>query len=273
MRIESIADLVPEVQAAAEMARQAQQEMDFQDRTYKADESVLTATDTAVEKRLSSAIAQRYPAANILGEETVWNWDPARPYTFAIDPIDGTDVFSQGMPGWCVSVGLLDADLQPVAGIISAPAWGLFLLADVGRAATVAGRPIPPLPDMAADARSNLCLSSHVHHEIDLGRYPGKIRNVGSAALHVCFSLVYRAVIGAVEGPGVHVWDLAGAHAIVRPHGVELVYLDGRPVEYRAMIDSGTAEDTILVGTPQRIAALREVVMRRASDSRPSPPA
>jgi fructose-1,6-bisphosphatase/inositol monophosphatase family enzyme len=221
MQIGSIQDLARDVRAAGEMAFEAQRTLRYDERSLKRDGSILTAADKRVEHYLSERIERAYPGTNLLGEESVWSFDPLRPYTFVIDPIDGTDVYSQGMHGWCVSVGLLDQALVPVAGAIYAPRLDLFLLADVGQAATLNGAPIPP-PGRAGhlSAASNVMAYSKVHQQVDLRHYPGKVRSIGSAALHICFTLIYPGVLAAVEGHGVHIWDIAGAHAVVRSHGL-----------------------------------------------------
>jgi myo-inositol-1(or 4)-monophosphatase len=217
VQINSIADLVDHVRRVGEMALEAQRSMGYSDRSYKGDGSVLTETDKRVEDDLTAQIARAYPQANVLGEETVRTYDPVRPYTFAIDPIDGTDVYSQGMPGWCVSVGLFDESWTPIAGILCAPGWGLELFADVGKPATRNGRAIrPPNGSGPLSSQSNVMAYSRIHAQVDWGKYPGKVRSIGSAALHLCFPLIYPAVVGAVEGRGGHIWDIAGAHAILR---------------------------------------------------------
>jgi fructose-1,6-bisphosphatase/inositol monophosphatase family enzyme len=263
VQIHSIESVLDDVRAAAEMALEAQRSMSHADRAYKGDGSVLTETDKRIEDHLSEQIAWAHPRANILGEETVWAYDPAKPYTFAIDPIDGTDVYSQGMPGWCVSVGLLDRSWEPIAGIVCAPGWGLELFADVGKPATCNGEAIQP-PDRSEplSIKSNVMAYSRIHAQVDWSRYPGKIRSIGSAALHLCFPLIYPAVVGAVEGRGGHIWDIAGAHAVVRSHGFDLEYLGGGTVNYAVLRDGSPTGDNILSGSREQIRRLRRAPKR-----------
>ncbi|MBN1579777.1 MAG: hypothetical protein JXA89_03680, partial [Anaerolineae bacterium] len=142
-RIDSINNLLEHVRAAGSIALDAQRSMSYADRGYKGDGSVITKTDKQVEDDLFERISRLYPGANILTEETSRFFNPHKPYTFAIDPIDGTDVYSQGMAGWAISVGLLDRDLEPIAGIVFAPRLELMLFADVGKPATLNGNDIP----------------------------------------------------------------------------------------------------------------------------------
>jgi myo-inositol-1(or 4)-monophosphatase len=259
----SIHQILDHVRTAGAMALKAQRNLRFSDRDYKADESVVTEADRRVEDFLYERIGAGDPEANILTEETRHSFDPEKPRTYAIDPIDGTDVFSQGMPGWCISVALLDQDLVPVAGIIFAPRLELLLVADVGGPATLNGSALPPpAPPDPISVRSNLMVTSRIHKTLDLSGYVGKIRGIGSAALHLCYPLIYPAVVGALEGPGAHIWDIAGAHAINRAQGRDLVYLNGEPIDYATMVDGGPARDVIMSGAEPIVETLRDVLRR-----------
>ena len=103
---------------------------------------------------------------------------------------------------------------------------------------------------------------SRIHTQVNWSRYPGKIRSIGSAALHLCFPLVYPGVYGAVEGRGGHIWDIAGAHAIVRSHGFALAYLGGGQIDYAVMLDGSPTGDNVLSGTVERIEVLRHILQK-----------
>ncbi|HNX49399.1 MAG TPA: inositol monophosphatase family protein [Thermoanaerobaculaceae bacterium] len=256
MRIDSIAKLEGVVRDAGRMALARQRAMRFSDRSFKDDGSIITATDSEVEKLVADAITVLFPFANVLGEESVRRVDPARPYTFAVDPIDGTDSFSQGLPGWCISIGLLDGGLEPVAGIVFAPVLDMLVLADVGCAPTCNGAPAQPGLDRISP-NVNLMLSSRLHQDLDLSGFVGKIRSLGSAALQLCAPWVFPGVIAALQGRGAHIWDIAGAHAIARAGGGDLEWLRGGTVDYSKLMDGSGVEDVIVAGSPASIAAIR----------------
>lgn len=259
MRIDSIAELQGVVQDAGRLALARQRAMRFSDRSFKDDGSILTATDSEVETLLADAIATLFPFASFLGEESVRRVDPASPYTFAVDPIDGTDSYSQGLPGWCISIGLLDAALSPVAGIVFSPVLDMLVLADVGRAPTCNGAATQPGLDRISPA-ANLMLSSRLHRDLDLSGFAGKIRSLGSAALQLCAPWVFPGVIAALQGRGAHVWDIAGAHAIARGGGGDLEWLGGGAVDYSTLMDGSGVEDVIVAGSPVGIAAIRKAL-------------
>ncbi|MFW6136153.1 MAG: inositol monophosphatase family protein [Chloroflexota bacterium] len=254
----SIHELIDHVKRAGAVALDHQRTVRFSDRAYKSDQSVVTEADHQVEDLLYRRIADHDPDANILTEESQHPFHPQRPRTYAVDPIDGTDVFSQGMPGWCISVGLLDCHLVPTAGIIYAPRLDLLLVADGEGSTTLNGSALsPPKPPEPVSVRSNLMVTSRIHKTLDLRGYIGKIRGIGSAALHLCFPLIYPAVIGALEGPGAHIWDIAAAHAITRAQGRDLVYLNGESIDYTNMVHGETARDVIMAGAQPILDTLR----------------
>jgi fructose-1,6-bisphosphatase/inositol monophosphatase family enzyme len=264
MSIRSIAAVLEFVHQAGDMALKGQSRPDLE-RAYKDDGSVLTAIDRQVEDFLVDRLSAGYPEAGFLTEETERSFDPTRPFTFAIDPIDGTDAFSQGMPSWCICVGLLDHNLVPAAGIVYAPRWGSLFFADVGERAQHNGRDIYLREtEQALTETTNIVVHSKAHQELRLEDFPGKVRNVGSTALHLCFPLLYSAVIASISG-NVHTWDIAAAHAINLSIGYALEYHRGGAVDYRDLVEGDPAPDLILSGSVPAIDLIRRALVKRAT--------
>ena len=74
----------------------------------KYDYSPVTVADEAVEQFIIGKIRQTDKTGNfgIIAEESEGDWQNQE-FIWAIDPIDGTRVFLNGVPLWCISVGLL----------------------------------------------------------------------------------------------------------------------------------------------------------------------
>lgn len=89
----------------------------------KADESPVTIADREAEAYLRSAIAARYPAHAVLGEEDGLSGAADATYRWILDPIDGTKSFVRGVPLYGVMVGLV-REGQPVVGVVNIPALG-----------------------------------------------------------------------------------------------------------------------------------------------------
>ncbi len=255
--------IIEHVKQAGQIALAEQRAAHGAERSYKGDESVVTAADRRVEDFLVKHLTALDADANIVTEESSHPFDAQQDRTFAIDPIDGSDVYSQGMPGWCVSVGLLDRELEPQAGVVFAPRLDLLIVAHVGRGVQLNGSPLPRRGRTEPiSIRSNLMVTSRIHKVLDLSGYVGKIRGIGSAALHLCFPLIYPPVIGALEGPGIHVWDMVAAHAANRAQGEDLRYLSGGRIDYGPMVN-GTPGADVVVAAPRRVRPRLRAMLRR----------
>jgi myo-inositol-1(or 4)-monophosphatase len=82
----------------------------------------VTEADRAAESAIRRAIAERYPGHGIRGEEH--GFQPGRePWTWVIDPIDGTRSFILGQLHWATLIALNDGT-RPVVGVSHQPFVG-----------------------------------------------------------------------------------------------------------------------------------------------------
>src|SRR5262245_28297967 len=81
----------------------------------KSDGTVVTEADREAEKAMRARIAQRFPQHAILGEELGPDGPSGARYRWVLDPVDGTILFTLGVPTFGTLVGLLDEG-QPVLG-------------------------------------------------------------------------------------------------------------------------------------------------------------
>jgi myo-inositol-1(or 4)-monophosphatase len=97
----------------------------------------VTAADRGAETAMRALIRKTFPAHGIVGEE----FDDVigdGPYTWVLDPIDGTKSFIAGLPAWGTLIGLLK-DGVPVYGMMSQPFIGERFTGD-GASAKYRGR-------------------------------------------------------------------------------------------------------------------------------------
>jgi len=261
----SLKNLIPAVEEAGKLGMEGQQGVAS---TYKKDGSILTEYDLKINTLLSEEIRRLYPDENLITEEAGSSFDPEKSYTFAVDPIDGTDAYSQGMPGWAVSVGLLDRSLTPVAGIIYAPAWnspgceGTLIFSDKKGEVFINGNKVGIFPEMEeSDSLLQLMVSSRVHQDFNLKAFPGKIRNVGGAVLNIAVLLLYHRIIGTIVSP-CHIWDLAAAHGIIRNAGLSMEYYSGKKIDYHSMLHGENAEEYMLAGSSENIRKIKPYISR-----------
>src|SRR4029079_4804222 len=113
------------------------------DRKSKRD--VVTNVDYASEALVIEAIGERFPADAILAEESGREHGARRTArgrwarrTWVIDPLDGTVNYANGIPFFCVSIGLVE-DGVPVVGVVLDPLRGDCYAAAAGGPATLNG--------------------------------------------------------------------------------------------------------------------------------------
>jgi len=87
---------------------------------FKADNSVVTAMDKAIESRLRELITTQYPDHGIIGEEQEAT-NPGAEINWVLDPIDGTAAFIAGMPVYGTLIALA-MEGTPILGIVDIPA-------------------------------------------------------------------------------------------------------------------------------------------------------
>ncbi len=99
--------------------------------TEKPDGTEVTEADRLAETAIREAITAQYPGHGILGEEFGAHENTDSPYTWIIDPLDGTASFTLGLPSFGVLVALV-VDNEPVVGVIHLPAMGETVYAAKG---------------------------------------------------------------------------------------------------------------------------------------------
>ena len=239
-------------------------------RNHKHDGSIITEADHAVDALLISYISESCPDAAIISEESEGTTPGTNgSWTFVIDPIDGTDAYSQGFPGWCIALGILGADLQPVGAVIYAPRWSSFgegetlLILEPGKAAECNGRTLAREDYTGSiSKRLQIMVSSRIHRIIDLSSFNGKIRTTGSAILHLVSPLLYREISASIQAP-CYIWDMVAAHAILESQGYDLEYLSGGRPDYQKLIHRGKTPEVLLSGTYDDIDVLKGYITSR----------
>lgn len=181
-------------------------------------------TDHAIRDRLQSV----FPDHDVVSEEGDTTWR-GNPWTWVVDPIDGTSNFTAGLPYWSVAIALLHDGL-PVYGCVEAPPLGARFEAIRGRGATRNGEPVHVAEPV--DFRSGR--NSHVPFIVTAGtirRSQGNVRLnarvLGSSALDLALVAAGGAVATYQRVP--KAWDMAAGSLLVEEAGGAHVSL-GTPV-------------------------------------------
>ena len=194
---------------------------------------VVTDLDVAVESTLRGILAiSGHP---ILGEEDFSkNGLPIdlgpkgteRPF-WAIDPIDGTANFINGIPLYAVSVGFFDGAFS--AGAVSLPALKELFFTH-GTGAYLNGKPITAKDSTLATSLVVECFSGDTALTRNsqyalfgaLNEASRGCLRLGSAATSLCYLACGR--IQAVVGIENEIWDVAGGLAVAARAGYEIAF-------------------------------------------------
>ncbi len=206
--------------------------VDFDEKSSRGDP--VTAADLAINEVLRQMLP--FPGEGWLSEETADSRERLEcRRVWVVDPLDGTREFVDGVPEWCISVGLVE-DGEAVAGGIHVPATGMSVVGSVetgvmrdGERSGATGR------ETLEDALVLASRSEWTRGEWD--RYaeaPFEVRPCGSVAYKLAQVAVGMADATWTLVPK-HEWDVAAGAALVRASGGTIMCADGeRPKFNRA---------------------------------------
>lgn len=216
---------------------------------------LVTETDQAVEKVVSTKLREKYPDFKFMGEETykpgdVLSADP----TFIVDPIDGTTNFIHAYPYVSISLGFA-IDRIPTIGVVYNPFTKTLWSAVKGQGAFLNGSiPLPlkqspePLADLArclicvewgSDRTGNdFAVKSKTFAKLCAGKEEGgamvhSLRSLGSAALNLC--AVASGQLDVYWEAGCWAWDVCAGWTILNEAGG--IMADANPGNWEPRIE------------------------------------
>ena len=216
---------------------------------------LVSEADLAAERAIRDIIAAARPGDAILGEEGGETQEGAG-LRWIVDPLDGTVNFLFGVPQWCVSVAVHDAD-GGIAGVVFDPIRDeIFIGSRDGGLPTLNGVEIrgsqcaelaPALvgTGFAYDAAMREQQARVVARLLPRVR---DVRRMGSAALDLAWTAAGR--FDAFYERGVQTWDIAAGAVLCEAAGLQV-----RPIE---AADGGPTG--VLVAPAGLLEALAEIV-------------
>jgi myo-inositol-1(or 4)-monophosphatase len=210
---------------------------------YKSARDVVTEADHLSEDLILDAIRAYHPGDAILAEESgehhaVEGETPTsgRGRVWIIDPLDGTVNYANGIPFFCVSIGLV-VDGRPSVGVVHDPTRSETFAATADGPALL----MSPLgtPSHAVTASDKDKLSDFVVSVALSGRSVATrgrnirkairiSRSMGSAALALAYVSNGRFDAFIQQG-GLSAWDVAAAGLIAERGGARVSAMDGGP--------------------------------------------
>ncbi|KAI9721004.1 MAG: hypothetical protein M1812_002483 [Candelaria pacifica] len=217
---------------------------------------LVTETDQAVEKMVSTTLKEKYPSYEFLGEET---YQPGMHLTsaptFVVDPIDGTVNFVHGYPYVSISLGFTD-NKKPLVGVVYNPFTSNLYSAIHGRGAFLNQTTRLPLKESPEplNGLSNALVAiewgsdrTGVNWDVKCrtfqklgepkevgGAMVHSMRSLGSAALNLC--AVASGTLDVYWEAGCWAWDVAAGWVILEEAGGLMV--NGNPDDWKPAVDA-----------------------------------
>ena len=178
----------------------------------------VTQFDRAAETLITDRLRAAFPGHGLLGEEGT-DETGAQPYTWIIDPLDGTSNYAHGFPVFCVSLALYQGQ-QPLVGVVYDPTRDECFRAAAGQGATISGpNGTRPLRVSAAAELVGSLLATGFPYDV----HTSPLDNAAYVAA------------GRLDGYWefkVHAWDVAAGILLVQEAGGCVTLIDGRPLGF-----------------------------------------
>lgn len=232
--------------------------------SLKEDNTPVTEVDITISRRIITLIRELFPECALISEEEKTETVSNPPFTFVLDPIDGTDSYSQGLPSFAIALGILNSENIPVGAIIYAPRFGkstddgLFLRLDPDGKITLNGKELKIIGDKKE--LKQITISSTFTQYVDSSLYKGKLRIFGSSIIHLLSPIVFPNIQACVATP-CYIWDYAASHALLLSVGMDIYNEDGTPFRYSSPFLNRNKSDGIkYAGYKETIDKLRSEI-------------
>ena len=196
--------------------------------SLKADGDPVTEADERVNRLLLESLPRG--SEGWLSEETKDGPERRRrSRVWIVDPLDGTREFIEGIPEWCISIGLVE-DGRPIAGGICNPATGEVILGSAGTGVTLNGRPAAPSRRDRLEGATVLASRSEIRRG-EWNRFGNRgfiVRPCGSVAYKLALVAAGLADATWTLTPK-HEWDVAAGAALLLAAGGDVLTLRGEP--------------------------------------------
>jgi myo-inositol-1(or 4)-monophosphatase len=205
-------------------------------RTKSTPTDLVSEADLAAEAAIREVLTARRPEDAVLGEEGGRQGaDDA--LLWVVDPLDGTLNFLHGLPAWCVSVAVRDAD-GPLAGVILDPLRGELFAASRDAEARL-GEAV--LGGSACTELAQAIVGTGFAYEAQVRAGQGEVvarllprianlRRTGACALDLAWTAAGR--LDAFYERAVQEWDVAAGELICARAGLvveRMPAVDGMP--------------------------------------------
>lgn len=199
--------------------------------------SIVTLLDVASEKLIIDRIRSRYPDHSIIAEESGY-MQGTTPFTWIIDPLDGTSNYAAGIPWYGVQVAILEHAV-PTMSVMYLPEADATYFAVENEGAFLNGKPVR----CTFESRMDQLLFAY---GMDASRQEKRskraaeilrllvqhARNVRSTNCLLDFCYTVDGRLGGMVNFNTHIWDIAPAWLALRESGGLLTDPEGREIQF-----------------------------------------
>jgi myo-inositol-1(or 4)-monophosphatase len=221
--------------------------------------SIVTDADIASDQLIRNQLHSRHPTHNLLTEESGFEYRGS-PFTWVVDPLDGTSNFAAGIPWFGVMAALLEHNV-PIAAAMFLPVDGSLYLAERGRGANRNQQPLNLNP--ATDLADVLCAfgidagadATQISRQTQtLARVVQHVRNVRATNSLVDFALTLDGRLGAAINFHTKIWDIVAPWLLLHEAGGCLTDLTGAPISF-SLGEDACDRHYAVVGGPRPLHA------------------
>lgn len=237
--------------AAAMLRRAGEEALSYYGRgkhQIKFDEGLVTAAELQLRELFHTSLSAQFPEHQVFDNILSSNGytHEGKRYLWVYDAIGGVANFQAGIPVWGISIALLE-NFWPIFGMFYMPVTGDLFQARPGQTAfwKEAGIRVSAQPTL--NDESLLLSYSRFHHQYH-STFPGKIRDFGCAAAHVCYVAMGRAEAALVSNETYQ--GLAAVSVIIEAAGGKIYRFDGSEVFLNDYLDGQRIYDHLLVSPP-----------------------
>ncbi len=217
--------------------------------------NVVTESDFKSEEIIRQMISSKYPMHNLLGEEHGFE-DKKSPYTWIIDPLDGTSNFAAHIPWFGVLIALMEKELPVLAGAYL-PVSDEIYIAESGNGVTKNGVAIRVTEER--NLKNLLCCYamdfsediSKAEQELQIVRsLVQNCRNIRSTNSLLDFCMVADGRLGAALNQTMKIWDIAAPQLIIEEAGGKITDIQGNKIKYDLSVNVLTQNFTAIAASP-----------------------
>lgn len=218
--------------------------------------NVVTQADLDAEAAIVAIIERDYPNHSIIAEETGYR-NKNSPYTWIVDPLDGTSNFASLIPWFGVIVAVLK-DAEPISAGMYLPFTDQLYLAEKGQGAFLNNKKIRVAEE---DDLKKLLFSYCLDYSSQEGKteFEARIisqlvkncRNLRATNSVTDFCYTADGKLGGCINQTTKIWDIAAPSLIITEAGGKVTDINNKPLDFNVNENNYLDNFTICASNPQ----------------------